>query len=862
VGKREDLAAVRTLLPVLFFFSGASALIYESMWTRQFGLIFGNTTYSVTVILATFMGGIALGSFWAARITVRKLVRVYAIAEAGAGLTAFLTFLLLKNLPRWYGSLMQHYPLPAAVELPLRILCSALIILPTTTLLGITFPLLAEFLTRAGGRMQANIGMLYRLNTLGAVCGVLLTTFLLLPRLGVTRVFLVAAAMNLAVGITAWLASRTFQEPAPSLPEVRPGPLPVSAGLKAGAPATAFGPAWPFPLLAFISGFSSFGLEILWTRSMSLVVGSSFYAFNSMLAAFLLGIVLGAAIYEGLWPRMRAPAFSLGLFFMILGAVVLASVALIGALPRVYYDIMVRAGTSFLDFQAIGFALSLFSLLLVTTFFGFTFPLLSQLFRDRQSSVQRITGLLYTWNTLGSILGAVLTGFLLIPAMGIEASYVGLAALLILAGTLVLLAQVKARSIVRLGSCFGAAALLLLAGLYYRPWDRLLMTAGVYKYGLQWRAVIPDGAMLQRSLRQYRALLYYGEGQEGVVSVTRSGSSTFLAINGKIDAGNRADIITQKLLAHVPLMLHPDPRRVFIVGWGSGCTAGSASLYPVEAIDCAEIEPRVFRTAPFFQDLNFEVQKDPRFAIFFKDARNLLLTSGRTYDLIISEPSNPWVSGMSSLFTSEFYAIALQRLASDGIFCQWFHYYDLTLPDVKVQIKTFCRDFPYVSLWLVPPRPAADGEKAAPIGDILLVGSRNPVSLDYQRVSETFRDPAIRRDLNSVSVEDELSFLLNYAADQEDLKAFAGPAPLNTDDLPYIELNAPKGLYAAASHVLEDQFTIYNALAGSGHSPLPPIENYSQLDSAEVYARMAQLLRSKLQNERARRLLEGPVPEL
>jgi hypothetical protein len=308
-------------------------------------------------------------------------------------------------------------------------------------------------------------------------------------------------------------------------------------------------------------------------------------------------------------------------------------------------------------------------------------------------------------------------------------------------------------------------------------------------------------------------------------------------------------------------MLHPDPRRVFIVGWGSGCTAGSAALYPVQAIDCAEIEPRVFRTAPFFQNLNFEVQKDPRFAISFKDARNLLLTSGRTYDVIISEPSNPWVSGMSSLFTSDFYAIALERLASDGIFCQWFHYYDLTLPDVKVQIKTFCRYFPYVSLWLVPPRPVAEGEKAVPIGDILLVGSRNPMSLDYRRVSEAFRDPAIRRDLNSVSVENELSFLLNCAADQEDLKAFAGSAPLNTDDLPYIELNAPKGLYAAASHVLEDQFRIYEALAGSGRSALPPIENYSDLDSAEVHTRMAQLLRGKLQKERAGRLLAGPVPE-
>ena len=849
---RDRLAAAKLAVPFLFFLSGAAALVYESLWMRQFGLIFGNTTYSVTVTLATFMGGIALGSHLIATRPVRNPARLYALAEAAAGLAALATLVLLRRLPHWYGALQQAAPLPVPLELGLRVLLAALVIGPTTVLLGMTFPLLAEFLSRAGRGMHASIGALYRVNTLGGAAGVLLAGFLLLPALGVTGLFLAAAGTNLAIGVAFWLLAPppAASRPAASL-SVVPATPPASASPAAAAPAL-------FALLAFCSGAAAFGLEILCTRSLALTIGSSYYSFNTMLAAFLLGIVLGAAVYRAVRPQHPAPL--LGALFAALGVLSLLEVWLLGRLPRLYYSLMTHLGSSFLGHQAAGFGLSLLAMLPLTTLFGITFPLLAHL---QSGGAREVAGRLYLWNTLGSILGAMATGFLLIPLAGIQASFVWVAGLLLVPGVLALLVSLPKAGTLRATACLAAAALLAGAGFFYRPWDRLLMTSGIYKYGLEWRKVIPDGRTLQDSLRKYRSLLFYREGREGVVSVTRSDAGTFLAINGKIDAGNQADIVTQKLLAHVPLALHPDPRTVFIVGWGSGCTAGSASLYPVRAIHCAEIEPVVFDTSSLFEELNRGVQRDPRFTMHLRDARNVLLTSGARYDVIISEPSNPWVAGMSSLFTAEFYEIAARRLADDGVFCQWFHYYDLGLRDIRVQVATFCRQFPHVSLWLVPPVPAAEGGQATPIGDILLLGSLRPLPLDYRQAAAAFALPGIRDDLRGAGVEDELALLGTWAADREDLLAFAGEAPDNTDDRPFIEMNAPRGLYNAAN-TREQRLAMYQALDAVGRSPLPPIRNHPDLSAgptgpaaASIYERLAELYEARLRSGRARRLREA-----
>jgi spermidine synthase len=866
---KDRLLAAKTAVPFLFFLSGAAALVYESLWMRQFALIFGNTTYSVTVTLAAFMGGIALGSRWITRLPVRDPARLYALAEAGAGATALATLLLLRRLPHWYGGLGAA--LPAPLELALRVLSAAMVIMPTTILLGFTFPLLAEFLHRAAGSggsgagrpaggMHAGIGALYRVNTLGGAGGVLAAGFLLLPALGVTGLFAAAAAADLAIGALFWILAPR------SLPAARPRAAAGASKAASAAPVDA--PARPllFAVLAFCSGAASFGLEVLCTRSLALVIGSSYYSFNTMLAAFLLGIVLGALVYRALSPRR--PLLLAGALFAALGLLALLEVALLGALPRQYFALMGRLGSSFLAHQAAGFGLSLLAMLPLTTLFGITFPLLARLPGGEEA--REISGSLYLWNTMGSILGALATGFLLVPLAGLQASFVWCAGMLLVPGLLAMLAALPHRVVLRAAAGLAAAALLAVAGLFYRPWDPLLMTAGVYKYGLEWRGLIPSGRALQEGLRKYRSLLFYREGREAVVSVTRSEAGTFLAINGKIDAGTQADTATQKLLAHVPLALHPAPKTAFIVGWGSGCTAGSAALYPLREIHCAEIEPAVFEAAPLFEELNRGVQRDPRFTVHLQDARSLLLAGGPRYDLIISEPSNPWVSGMASLFTAEFYDIVAGRLEEGGLFCQWFHYYDLGLQDLRVQAATFCRRFPYASLWLVPPSKAGPEDRPTPVGDILLLGSLRPLSLDYRRVQAAWSLPGVREDLGAAGIRDGLELLAAWTADREDLLAFAGRAPENTDERPLLELNAPRGLYSATNS-REQRLAMYAALSAVGSEALPPLENHPAFapagaatpapgEAAErsgareaVAARLAGLYDAWLQPARARR---------
>jgi spermidine synthase len=745
---------------------------------------------------------------------------------------------------------------------------AAVVILPATILLGTTFPLLTEALTHSGLAMRSSIGSLYRVNTFGAACGVVLTTFVLLPVLGVTLAFVSASITSFLVGAAALaFAVRVREgtrEDQPAEIETGVSGADGNGGAAREESGSSGTPIWTFAVLAFISGLCSFGLEILWTRSMALVIGSSFYSFSAMLVAFLLGIVLGAFLHGKLWRRIASAPFLLGLLFMVLGAFSLGSFALIGLLPRLYFTLMARTALTFAGSQAIGFLLCLLPMLPVTTLFGLTFPLLSHLPQGKELSPRRVSGLLYAWDTLGSIIGAIAGGFLLVPVVGIQPSAVLVAAMLLLPGLMLLLKARGAGTGVRIGIPLSAAVVLAAAVLFFRPWNLALMTSGVYKYGLQWKAAIKDGATLTQALTRYRTLLFYKEGLECVVSVTGSGEYTFLSINGKIDAGNQADTITQKLLAHVPLILHPDPSRVFIVGWGSGGTAGSAGLYPVREIECAEIEPEVYRAAPFFKNLNRDIQADRRFRLLLSDARNLLLTRAKSFDVIISEPSNPWVSGMSSLFTSDFYSIASARLSDGGVFCQWFHYYDLTVEDVKVQIRTFCESFPHASLWLMPPRPSRTGERTVPIGDILLIGSRKPVAPDWRRIAASFSVGEIHEDLGAASIDDEMSFLCNQVADRDDLLRFSAGARLNTDDLPLIELAAPKGLFSAQGRVLEDQLSIYNALADCGRDPLPRIENSPDFADAapqklksEAYEKLARACEKNLQVGRARKLREA-----
>jgi spermidine synthase len=336
----------------------------------------------------------------------------------------------------------------------------------------------------------------------------------------------------------------------------------------------------------------------------------------------------------------------------------------------------------------------------------------------------------------------------------------------------------------------------------FRPWDPVLMTAGVHRYGLEWVHRIDSIGRLAAWLREQRTLVFYREGREAVVAVQAPLRSArrFLSINGKTDAGSgMEDMLQQKFVAHVPLLLHPAPKRALVIGWGSGASAAAAALYPLESLECVEIERATWEAAPFFAELSGRVASDPRFRIVFSDARNHMLRSRGEWDVIVSEPSNAWISGVSNLFTREFHEAALSRLAPGGLFAQWFHYYSLDPADVKVEAATFLSVFPHVSLWLAPPVGPDVGVKNL-AADLLLVGSREQQRLDWPRIERAYADAGIGGDLRSTGVfADAATLVAAWTMGRaelerwvDDRQAFPQGTPLNTDDHPHLEFVAPR----------------------------------------------------------------------
>jgi spermidine synthase len=348
----------------------------------------------------------------------------------------------------------------------------------------------------------------------------------------------------------------------------------------------------------------------------------------------------------------------------------------------------------------------------------------------------------------------------------------------------------------------------------------------VHRYGLEWIHRLDRPGRLGAWLREQRTLLFYREGSEAVVAVSEATGSArrFLSVNGKTDAGSGTeDVVTQKFIAHVPMLLHPGPRRVLVIGWGAGATAAAAAAHPIERLECVEIEPATWEAARFFPEFHDPLQRDPRFAIVFRDGRNHLLRSREAFDVIVSEPSNPWITGVSNLFTREFLETARARLAPGGLFAQWFHYYNLDSADLKVEIRTFLAVFPNASLWLVPPVGPDDGILSLG-ADMLLVGGREAQRLDWPRLERAFADAALGPELRSTLVlTDPLGLAATWTMGRpelerfaEDRRAFPRGTPLNTDDQPYLEFVAPRRTVVRPSEAARQATAQYAAMGAAG----------------------------------------------
>ena len=761
----------------LFVVSGAVGLIYEILWTRALGLIFGHTVFAITTVLAAFMLGLSLGSAalgrWARR--AGHPLRLYAALEAGIGLSALAVPHLLGAAAQISLRLVAADSPPLAVSAAQFLLVLPVLLLPTA-LMGGTLPALMRLSGEGAERLGVRAGTLYAANTLGAVVGVGVAGFVLLPALGNRATGILAAAANLALAGGAWALSRSEAGAAPPGP---PAPAPLARDSDFGSPTR--GAA----LLALAaSGAIAMVSETAWARALSLVIGSSTYAFTAMLLAFLLGIGLGSAAYAA-----RAPRPTLDLLGGIqFGAAVAGALALLAfrRMPDLFlWGFAISDAPAFVQPLQIGIAI--LTLLPVTCALGAAFPCAVALAARPHDHASAAVGTPYAVNTLGAITGSVVAGFILVPTLGVEgtlrAAVGGSAAL---AFAVVAWDRCRAQETPanpagpwRRWGAAGLAAALALAAAALPGWDQRILTSGVAIYGNTYLAT--DGGF--RSALAGERLLFYRDGIGATVSVHENARGRFLRINGKTDA-SAGDMETQLMLGHLPLLLHPDARDVLVIGLGSGVTAGAVLRHPVRHLDVVEIEPAVAEAAALFARENGDALGDPRARLWIADARQFLLATPARYDAIISEPSNPWIGGIATLFTREFFSLARSRLKPGGVMVQWVHGYGLAPADLRMIVRTFGTAFPSATLW------------GPTVADYLLVGSTEPLRLNLTALGARVASaPELRRDLEGIGLGSPVSLLADFLLGEADLARYAAGASINADDLLPLEFSAPRSLY-------------------------------------------------------------------
>jgi spermidine synthase len=776
---RESLR--RYLFPavlVCFFSSGAAGLIYQVAWSKALGLIFGHTAYAVATVLAVFMGGLAAGSAWLGRWgeSRERPVALYGWIELCVAATGAVSLAGLAGVRAVYIAAYPYASGHGATLLALRFAGAAIVLFLPTFLMGGTLPVLVRGLARDSVELGTRLARLYWVNTAGAVVGTIAAGFLFLPTLGLRKTLGVAVALNLFAGALALRLSRR-----------EPTTMPTAALFPRKNDAAPSSLPSRFLCVCFgIVGATAMAYEVGWTRLLSTQLGSSTYAFTLMLATFLTGIVLGSAIFER-WNRRHE--VSRMTFALTQTFTALAALAFLIFFPRVIEvlpPILRATHESFRGLVLAQFVTSALAMLPAAIVFGFNFPAVTLLIAGPQStseSGKNAVGRAYAWNTLGAILGATATGFWLLPRLG---SFHLLAATA--AANLALAAVLSAASVPRRMFSFAANVALgivvVFIGFSHYFYDPAMAAFNTVMY---WN--LYDRPLTLRENAHLVDIVYFADGLNSTISVARTDDYISLRTNGKVDASNH-DVTTQRLLGHLGALAHP-PRRVLLIGFGSGMTASALASYPeLERLDVVEIEPAVITAAPLLTQLNRNVLHDPRVHVILDDARNFLFTTRERYDLIVSEPSNPWIAGVATLFTREFYRAAQARLAPGGALVQWLQAYSLFPDDLRMVLATFLSEFHGATLW--------HGD--AP--DLLLMAPTSPATEMLNRAQALYSNASLHDDFKQLGMDEPAGLFGFYMLDDAGLRIFSSGAQINTDDLTLLEYHAPRSLLV---HGLEDK---------------------------------------------------------
>ena len=825
---------MRAAILACFAASGMCALVYQLVWTRWLGLIVGNFATATASVITAFMAGLALGNWLigrrCSRLSPARAVRLYAVLEAGLAVLAALSPVLLS-------SSSPFYPLLAGVSAGAvgRALICLVVLLPPTILMGGTLPALVQAMTAAA---PAALGPLYALNTVGGATGPLLAAFIMMPLLGLRATLWATAVLNAAVAATAFFISRRMlaaESTSGVSTEVETPRAPVTRN----APATGGdeSPAWVPYVLAGVSGFLSLGFEIALTRNFVLTVtGGSVYGFAMILSAYLVGLALGAVLVKRYPPANLFQALAR---FAVAQAVVWAF-----ALTTPFWDVLppllVRLWWQPLPFgvlMAADYAIVLALVLVAATAFGFSLPVLAGALPQASSAG---IGRLFAANTVGAMLGSALTGFLLLLELGLSNTLLALGSLSLLAAAgawvatrvrrgiapavwaalpfllagagwllgeaadpilvlgllgavpAVVIAAVSVRAApAERSALLGLAPvplLLLLPFILPQP-DVAIMNSGMYNrpQGFKPGGGESQGSTPVEAAHRLGKIIYEKDSLTARIAVRAiSPMEMSFIVNGKPDGSTSlVDMYTQIFMAHLPALTHPAPSRVLVIGLGTGTTTGCLALHPaVKEIHVAEIEPAQIEVARIFGRHNYNGIDNPKVRIHLDDARHYLLCDGTKYDVIVSEPSNLWVSGMVNLFTREFYRSAKAHLNPGGVFFQWIHYYRVAPEDVQGMLATFTSVFPEATFWVHQ------------FGDAFLMGRDGGISVDIPAWEKRLATAELTADLRRIQMIPPIQILGFLLWGPKDVARFCAGARLCTDDFPYFEFTSPRVRYS------------------------------------------------------------------
>jgi len=817
-------------LYILFFFSGVSSLIFETVFTRLLTYTFGNTAYAVSTVLAAFLGGLALGAYLVGRWVDRRppSLLVYGGLELLVGIYGLFIPRLFALMTDSYVSLFHRFHFGAATLTAVRFGLAALVILVPTLLMGGTLPALARYVSSGCSEFQVEVDRLYAWNTTGAAAGVLASTFLLTPVWGVAWTIRIACAINFLIFAAIVSRRKRALELPPAAPDLtgdrssdeRPASRQVAAVLLFGS---------------FFTGAVALGYEVLWTHVLAFTVGNSVYAFGTMLFAMLCGLAWGAQIVSRhftspvVWGRALAisqAALSLVVFLTVrlwdripdffnlgLGTCALISLALLVALrvsvvtwrnrhgsqPAVFrwlrvneplidcllFGVLVLGSiwlskydaTYFVAEELVRFSCAFFLLICPAVLLGLSFPLILNLYSREMRRAGTSVGGVYAANTVGAILGSLVAGFVLLPRQGSLASLRCAAAVNLILAVFFGLVFVSLQPARKLMLVVATAPLAVLLWIVPGHWDARRMSCGAYVY---FRGGLPD-----------RVLYHREDVQGGLTSVVQVGSVRSLLSNGKFQGNDGGEVQAQIRFALVPILFTREFKSAMVIGLGTGSTLRTISLFPFQHIDVAELAPSIVEAAGrWFQDVNDGVfDRDPRVRLSITDGRNFLLLSRDNYDLITIEITSIWIAGEADLYNKEFYELCRAHLGEHGVLQQWVQIHHMRTQDLLIILNTAAQAFRHVAFFQGPEQG-------------VLIASASPLACDYRLIEEFDNNLRIRQDLSAIGVPSMTSLLgelLLYGDSMNKalayLPALTGrPADFaSTDFYPYLEYQTPKG---------------------------------------------------------------------